>query len=80
MHGCERRPDPDDRREDLVFEIDPETGIGRWRPERSWRESIWAAPFVGLAELVSDIRHQRLTTAEALFLLVLAAIIINGLR
>lgn len=79
MRAGEEQPGHE-HREQLVFEIDPETGIGRWRPERSWRESIWAAPFVGLAELVSDLRHKRLTSAEWLFLLVLAAIIINGLR
>ena len=77
MHGGERRRDCKCC-EDLVFEIDPETGIGRWRPARSWRESIWAAPFVGLAELISDIRHKRMTTADWLFLLVVAAIMING--
>jgi len=73
LHGPACRCD-----EELVFQIDPESGIGGWYPRRTWRDTLWVAPFVGLWEFVSDYRRGRLTTADWVFLAFVAALIIRG--
>jgi hypothetical protein len=58
--------------DELIFEIDP--GIGGWEPRKRWQDTIWAAPFIGLVEFVSDLRHGRLTTADWIFLIVVVTL------
>lgn len=62
------------RGERWVVQLDPDTGRITHTVEQNWL----LAPFYGLWELVSDISHRRLGTADALFLAVLVVLIARG--
>ena len=56
------------------LQIDPETGL----VTEHWHEHIWLAPFRGLLDLCSDIRNDRMTTADWVFIVVVVWIMARG--
>ena len=62
---------PDERR---VVRIDPDTGLVTDKIEHNGL----LVPFVGLAELLSDLRHRRAGTAELVLLVALMILVARG--